>query len=871
MSHRDESLLRTALESLRADEPGEEMLSASARRLAGRLGIDGVDNISIEAINGCDEVSCDDVQRLLGAYRAKTLSGSQLLMVEAHLRECLVCLHEFRNKSGAPVLDWSTPKTVRAIAWLPKAIGWALAASLLLSVGVLFVYRAFWQIPQGVQAEVQSIDGEAEGISGSENRQLRPGDGLKEGEHLRTAGGSHAVVRLADGSTIEVNERSALAIGARGHDMTLALDKGAVIVHAARRTSGHLYVKTPDCRVAVTGTLFSVDAGMKGSRVAVLQGAVHVAFAGRDSLLQAGDQIATSENLSPEPLDQQVSWSHNREQYLPLLAQFATLRRRIGTIPFPESRYSSDLLPRVPAGTELYISVPNLGDFITEANTIFKDQLQRSPELQQWWSRGSDRKTAEIDEFVGKLHDVSRYLGDEIVLVGVRQSKDTGFGIIADVKNSGLADLLKQQFTSSASSGALTVLDERALNSASSARTKQHASYALIRPHEAVFSSSIVTLKLLNAQLNAGASGFTSGDFGKQIADAYERGAGIILAADLHQMIVDRANLAHTQGSAGDTAGHSGLEQVQYLIAEHRETNGAPENHVNLQFAGTRQRVASWLAAPAPIGSLDFVSPNAALVVAGLSKDPKEIADDLMAMAEKSGGEKSKALSDAEARLHISIRDDLAASLGGDFLVSLDGPVLPTPSWKAVVEVSDSQRLEQTLEQLAQSLHNEAHNENAPNIVIETSQVGAQSFYALHDLKSGRIAAQYTFADGYMVIGPTRAIVLDALQTHASGNSLSRAQAFRTLLPKDANENYSAVVYQNLGPVLSPLLSQFSGKSADAIRELAADSRPTAICAWGKDNRIEAASDSRLFGFDFLTLGALMNSRNKMPVQSVRE
>jgi hypothetical protein len=866
MRQREESLLKSAIESLQGDKPGEEMVSASAIRVAGRLGIDGVDDISVEAIN-----SCDDVQRMLGAYRTKTLSGSQLLMVEAHLRECLACLHKFHGKSGAPVLDWSTPKTARTVAWRPKALGWALAASLLLSVGALFVYRAYWQIPQGVQAQVQSIDGEAYRISGSENRQLRPGDGLEEGEHLRTAGGSHAVVGLTDGSTIEVNERSVFAVGARGHDMTVALDKGAVIIHAAKRTSGHLYVKTPDCRVAVTGTLFSVDAGIKGSRVAVLQGSVHVAYAGRDSLLQAGDQIATSENLSPEPLDQQISWSHNRAQYLPLLAQFATLRERIGDIPFPESRFNSDLLPRVPVGTELYISVPNLGNFITEANTIFKDQLQRSPELQQWWAREDDRKTAQMDELVEKIHDVSQYLGDEIVIVGVRQANDSGFAVIADVQKSGLEDLLKQQFGSSSSHGALTVLDEQTLNAAPSAPAKQSGAYALIRPHEAVFSSSIAVLKLLNAQLDAGASGFTSGDFGKQIASAYGRGAGIILAADLHQMIVDRANLAHARGNAKGAADRSGLEQVQYLIAEHRESNGVPANHLNLQFDGPRQRVASWLAAPAPIGSLDFVSPNAAFALAALSKDPKDIADDLIAMAAQSGSGEQKNWDDAEAKLHINIRDDLAASLSGDFLVSLDGPVLPTPSWKVVIEVRDSQRLEQTLEQLAQSIRNMPHSGNAPDIVIEPSQVGAQRFYSLHDLKSGRVAAQYAFADGYMVVAPTRALVLDALQTRASGNSLSHAQAFRALLPKDANENYSAVVYQNLGPVLTPLLSQFSGKSADAIREMAADSRPTAICAWGKDTRIEAASDSRLFGFDFLTLGALMNSRNKMPVQNVRE
>jgi hypothetical protein len=89
--------------------------------------------------------------------------------------------------------------------------------------------------------------------------------------------------------------------------------------------------------------------------------------------------------------------------------------------------------------------------------------------------------------------------------------------------------------------------------------------------------------------------------------------------------------------------------------------------------------------------------------------------------------------------------------------------------------------------------------------------------------------------------------------------------------PRDDNENYSAVAYQNLGPVLTPLLSQLSGDTAETIRQLASDARPTTICAWGKDTRIEAASDSHLFGFDFLTLGTLMHSGNKLPGANVRE
>lgn len=863
---RDETLLGAAIEALKSDEPGSAQVSASARRVADRLGIDGFETHS-KAID-----SCDDVQPMLSAYRARILSESQSLIVAAHLQECSACLRKFKSGPVGNVLDWSAPRAARAVTWQPQAFGWALAACLALGVSLLFVYRAYWQVPPGVQARVQSIDGFAYGLTDAGALALRAGDELKAGERLRTAGGSHAVLRLSDGSTVEVNERSVLGVAARGHNMTVSLDGGAVIVQAAKRTSGHLYVKTPDCRVAVTGTVFSVDSGMKGSRVAVLQGAVHVAHSGIDSLLQAGDQIATSENLNPEPLNEQISWSHDREKYLPLLAQFATLRQRIGEISFPQPRYASDLLDRVPADTVLYISIPNLGDFLTQANTIFKDQLSRSAELRQWWGHDGDRKTADLDALVARLHDISQYLGDEVVIVGTRQEgsrqgKESGFAVMADLQKSGLADLLKQQFSASESNKGLIVLDEQSLASVPAA---QSGAYALVRQHEVIFSPSLATLTVLNAQLNAGASGFASGQFGQQIAAAYQRGAGIVLAADLHQMISEGPNGRGVRKNV-KAMESSGMNGVQYLIAEHREINGVPQNHLNLQFSGTRQRVASWLGTPAPMGSLDFVSANAAFATAVLSKDPKEIADDMMAMAESDNNGHTKNWDEAEAKLQISIRDDLAASLGGEFLVALDGPVLPTPSWKAIIEVRDSARLEKTLEQLTQAIREQEHDKDSHEIVIEPSQVGAQTFYSLRDLKTGAVVAQYSFADGYMILAPSHALILDALQIHANGSSLSRSESFKALLPKDENENYSAIAYQNLGPVLTPLLSQLSGKAAEAIRELAADSKPTAICAWGKDSRIEAASDSRLFGFDFLTLGSLLNSRNKLNQQSVRE
>jgi hypothetical protein len=860
MRRDEETLLRDAVQALQSAEPEAAQVTTSAMRVAARLGIEGMNEMKIEAIE-----NCDDVRRLLNSYRAGSLPEARSLLIEAHLRDCGACRQQFKS-GGSNTVNWFQPRPTRAVAVRPRAFGWAIASALALMACSLFIYRAFWQIPPGVRAEVQSIDGSAYRISDAGEQRLSAGATLAEGDRLRLSGGAHAMLRLADGSMIEANERSVLGVSARGRSMTVSIENGAVIVQAAKRSSGHLYVKTPDCRVAVTGTIFSVNAGIKGSRVAVLQGTVHVAYAGNDSVVQAGDQLATNDNLSPEPVASQIAWSQDRAKYLPLLAQLAALQRRIENIPFPHLRYSSDLLERVPSNTLLYVSIPNLGEFLSEANQIFHDQLQQSPELQQWWNSGKHHNTADLDSMVDKLHRMSQYLGEEVVVVGFKQGNNPSFAIVADLKQSGLDTFLKTQLPTSNASAGVTVLNEDELSSAV-ASSNGSGGFVLIREHEVVVSNNIATLRQMNAQLNSGNSGFATGDFGKQIESAYTRGAGVILAADLHRMMHEGT------GNRNATAAleNSGIGNVEYLIAEHREANGMPENHLNVQFAGARQRIASWLAAPAPIGSLNFVTPNAAIAVAGLSKDPKEIAEDILAIAGEGKAEQVEKLNEVEQKLQVSLRDDLAATLGGDFLIALDGPVLPTPSWKVVIEVNDSQRLEQTLERLTTAIHNQDRSTKAHVIAIESTQAGDHTFYTVHDQTTGLTPVHYTFAEGYMILAPNRALLMEAIHTHATGNSLAHSDAFKALLPKDENENYSAVAYQNLSPILTPLLTQLSGKQAEALNSLAADAKPTAICAWGKESRIEVASNSRLFGFDFLSLQALINSRNRHSLASVHE
>ena len=74
--------------------------------------------------------------------------------------------------------------------------------------------------------------------------------------------------------------------------------------------------------------------------------------------------------------------------------------------------------------------------------------------------------------------------------------------------------------------------------------------------------------------------------------------------------------------------------------------------------------------------------------------------DEMLAVAraaeseDENGEDPLDELAKLETELGFSLRDDLAAALGGDAAVAIDGPLLPKPSWKVVVEVVDPSRLE---------------------------------------------------------------------------------------------------------------------------------------------------------------------------------
>jgi len=823
---------------MRNDEPSPEQLRDAGGRVWQKL--QATTESQPELIEGCN-----DIVRLLAPFHAGELSPQRALLVETHLRECVTCRQ--RAEGRAMVIRWKPASAARSARRWP---GFAVAAAMVLAVFGFYINNAYFAIPAGARGTVQSLDGVAYRVTTDGERPITVGEQLADGDLLRTAAGSHAYVRLSDGSLVEVNERSAFDVKARGKNMTVDLDRGSVIIQAAKRTTGHLYVKTPDCRVSVTGTVFGVNTGVKGSRVSVIAGTVHVAFAGKDDVLTAGSQVSTGANMTAVPVAEDIGWSHDLAQHLELLSQLHQLSNQLATVALPQPRYNSNLLARVPSDTLFYASLPNAGQALEEANRILQQQIQQSDTLRQWWTNGQPDRNNQWNDVVTKLRALSDYLGDEVVIVGFSDQQPGA--VIAEVRRSGLKDFLENQFADLDKAHKLTVVEPAGLAGLAG---NSSGPLALVRPNEVVFSADAATLAKVNAQLDAGDSGFANSEFGQRIGEAYSRGAGFFLAADLHGLVTSAGGRHHSQAQLTRT----GFENMQYLVIEHREVNSVPENRVVLDFTGTRHGIASWLAAPAPMGSLDFVSRNASVAVSFIAEDPQVMLTDLFNMEDSARAQSE--LNDINAKLNLDIKNDLAAHFGGDGVIALDGPVLPTPSWKFVIEVHDADQLSQSLQTLVRSLNAQAQQSGHPGVSLNTETANGQTYYSVVYGDNHSKPLYYTFASGYMILGPDRATLMNAIQTYANGDSLSHSADFKALLPKDQNANYSFIAYQNLAPILQPLMSVVNTNQAKAIQEITADSRPSVACGWGHDNQIEAISNSRLLGFDWMALGTLFAQR----------
>jgi uncharacterized protein (TIGR03435 family) len=207
----------------------------------------------------------------------------------------------------APVATWQRT----AVTWM------AAAAVLAVAIGVAILWR-----PATSVATVESVDTSLSREVGGRIERLPEGTDLETGQPVRTTGDAGAVLKLADGSSVEMRSESELAVERAVDGLNIRLHSGSIIVNAAKQRNGHLYVTTKDVTVSVVGTVFLVNAEDTGSSVGVIEGEVQVREGRRQTSLHPGQQVSTSPKLTARPLREEIAWSRNAPAHLAILDSF---------------------------------------------------------------------------------------------------------------------------------------------------------------------------------------------------------------------------------------------------------------------------------------------------------------------------------------------------------------------------------------------------------------------------------------------------------------------------------------------------------------------------------------------------------------------
>ncbi|MEP6714764.1 MAG: FecR domain-containing protein [Terriglobia bacterium] len=783
------------LGQIRNTEPNAGEVEAAKERVKARL-FPKAEGVTGPA-TGATIRSCADFRVLTPAYLAGTLDTGRKLLFEVHTRECVACrkaLENVRFGARAP-LPFTPRKSNHHYA------GWAIAASALLAAGGV----GYWGMNQypalagGPRATVDAIDGALYKVTGANLTPVAPGAELAENDVVRTAKNSTAVLHLNDGSSVEMGQRASISVTRTFTGSTIHLGLGRIIVQAAKQRKGSLQVATADCKVSVKGTVFAVDAGTRGSRVAVVEGTVWVDHGEKHDVLHRGDATSTDPDMTAKPIREEFEWSRNSAEYMSLLGEFSGIGRAIEAIPAQDLRYESRLLAWLPADIGAIAAIPNVGGTIAQANAIFHSRLQQSQVLTDWWNHISPAQRSTFEATVLQLQTAGSYIGNEIVIAAPGTGKSSPL-ILAQLVKPGLEAFLRSQLPASSIDGHMR------------------------------FDNGLFAAAAESADLNrlSPSGAFLQTALYRKLAPLYQQGAGWLFAADLQVM-----------------SPNSQVAGTRFLIAQSRTVAGVTENRASVTFSKDREGVASWLSAPGPMGSLDFISPDAGFAVSMLLKSPARIVDDITKMmpVPDSGS--------AVAHESEALKAEMASAFGGEVTVALDGPLFPVPSWKIAAEVYYPDRLQSAIAKFVTMVNGSGNREATGELKLTEADSDGRQFYTL---KFDKLPweAQWTFIDGYWLVAANHELLVRSIQNRQTGFSLAKSNAFRAQLPRDATLNFSAVVYHNLGP---------------ALKMLNISDTPGVVCFWAAPDQIDIATVGNLATLNFQ---ALLGMQNAGPLQMLK-
>lgn len=794
---------------IRSETPDAAAEAAAVSRVRETLGLEH----ESPSVEGRIE-RCVGFQSRIPAFVAGTLPSAEALLVEDHTRSCVPCRRALiAARAGA------TPAPATA-ATTPSRTGRRLAAAAAIAAIALVGWALSDRFPGGSTPQpltVLETDGGLWRGEGGESVVLAKGATLPDDRPLRLERGATAVLALADGSRVELREGSAMRVSRDRGGATIHLLRGGLIVEAAPQGRGRLRVSTGDAVATVRGTVFTVNRGLAGSRVSVLEGEVAVRAAGSERTLGPGEQIATGPGVAAVPIRSEVGWSRDSARYDALLADLETLRRDLAaTVRPPAPRRGSRLLALVPEDTAFYFAMPNLADALDQAMSVFRSHLERSAILREWWDErvGSREAEAELERGLERVRALGRTLGDEIV---VAISADAAGGLRSPLL---LADVRDAE-------GLRVLVEREGIRGDRGFAVRIEGDLAVAGSPEAV------------ASFRAAPTPAAGSSFRERLARVYDDGAGWVFGLD-----------ASAFGNADRVP--SALFGFEQVVAERTEA-GEKTRTAGTLFFDERQGLAGWFDRPGPMTGLEYVSPDAAAAAAVLVRSPREALSELFLRLAKVSPEFPASLGEFQEHTGLDPLEDLARPLGGEFVVALDGPVLPVPAWKVAIEVYDPATLEQAFSTLVERV-NERMAKEGKDLRLEIfEETAAGRTYRNFRPVGSTSGVWYAFDRGYLVAGPLRTVVEQAIARRGTGIHLASSSRFRDALPRDARTDYTAVVWQRLSAI-GGALPQGVG---EALRLDGDGGRALAI--WAESDRVEfAIEDDGNLGGDLGVLFSLL-------------
>ena len=837
MSDRNQ-MNRTLIETARAiaaEQPPADAAAAAAERVRSALAAATADAVAVAdpsdtGVTTLTLTSCADYQARIPALVAGTLPEAQRLLVEDHSRECIPCRKHLQAvRAGRAVSEWSGPTAPARVGRYYAAAAVVLAAG---AAGVWLSQRMLLPPQEGI-VQVQSVDGRmfVAGAGGADLVPLGPGDAIDGGDRIRTGAGSRAVLELADGSRIEAAGLTTFRVDARRRGDRVRVDRGSVIVQAAKQEDRSLVVSTEEMLVSVKGTIFAVTHGVKGSRVSVIEGEVEVEQGRKRHSLLAGDQLRSRTTLVAMTLQEEVGWSQDADRYLALLEDFKSLRSELNQLmEAAPVRYSTRLLDLAPSDTTVYVAMPNASSTLSDMFELVRSRMGSSGLLAEWWLELEASGVVDtIDDLVGNLGELGDAMGDETVVAFVGGAGDEAFTplLVTEVTDAAaLREALEEHIEDLVEGG-----DEdpiRIVDELDSATDSDGELLVWIADDIAAASTSLALLRTVAANADGATSAFVGSRLHGRLAERYAAGAELLAAVDL-ATFVDSLDEGDEDDEGAEAFAFTGLDKVQDLVVSRTQDGDRADITATLTFDGERSGMISWLAEPGANGALDFFSPDASFVSAGVIEDPLTIYDQVVDALEEASVD-DEALAEIEAELGLSIRNDFLVHLGGEYAVGIDGPVLPSPAWLAVASVYNANALQSSIETLVEKAAEalaEADEDGDASLTLEEQESNGRTVYRLSlafddsdeddsdeagddwdDVLEALLETPeifYTYFDGYMVSASSVAAIDTAIRYRGSGASLTDSQQFIDLLPPNGYIDFSAMVYNRLAETASEL------------------------------------------------------------------